>query len=139
MLNPPLDARHADLEREQPLTGAEMVAHTISSSAAALEQYAVLIAPLRALGRRLGYAIAVHGSLARDIDLIAIPWTQDAEEDEVLVVAIANLVRAFNGFATVHGGAHDEKPHGRRSWVISLPGGTYIDLCVMPRRETCEE
>lgn len=37
-----------------------------------------LIEGVRAIARRHNWAIAVHGSLDRDIDLVAIPWTADA-------------------------------------------------------------
>jgi len=32
--------------------------------------------------RDCGYAIAPHGSLARDLDVIAVPWTEDAVSAE---------------------------------------------------------
>jgi hypothetical protein len=41
-------------------------------------KYELLIEPLRAVARSLGYALTVHGSLVRDIDLVAVPWTSDA-------------------------------------------------------------
>lgn len=90
------------------------------------------------MAKKFGYAIGVHGSLARDIDLIAAPWTENAVEPELLAAAIANLARAFNesGWTKVFGpGDADDKikPHGRLCWSIHLEGGSYIDLSVMPR------
>ena len=35
---------------------------------------AALIEPLRAVAREHGYALTEHGSMQRDIDLVAIPW-----------------------------------------------------------------
>lgn len=74
-----------------------------------------------------GYALALHGSMIRDFDFIAVPWTEEASSSEVVVEAIR----------TACGGIiRDEpivkKPHGRRGWIIHLCGGPYIDLSVMP-------
>jgi hypothetical protein len=33
---------------------------------------------MREEARRLGYTLAVHGSMKRDIDLVAVPWIQKA-------------------------------------------------------------
>lgn len=139
MIDPPLPTEYSDLEINHPHFGSEPAAYFISYAAECLAQYTALIEPLRKVARRLGYALAVHGSLAKDIDLIAVPWTNEAVDAEVLVVAFTNLVRAFNGLGNHQGGEHDLKPHGRRAWVISLPGGTYIDLSVMPKIDVIEE
>lgn len=82
---------------------------------------------LVAVGRAHGYALAVHGSLARDFDIIAAPWTDDAVDADDLAEAIRSAVGGVRG-DTVH-----ERPHGRRGYVIHLGAGPYIDLSVMPR------
>lgn len=83
--------------------------------------------------RERGYAIATHGSFARDMDLIAVPWTAEAVEAEALVEAIRERLNGdipteapFENPAT--------KLHGRRAWSIYLLkyGPAYIDLSVMP-------
>lgn len=76
-----------------------------------------------------GYALAVHGSLKRDFDLIAIPWIDSADSADTLVKAIMNATgarpRAANQWT--------QRPHGRYSFSLYLGGGPYIDLSVMPR------
>jgi hypothetical protein len=107
--------------------------------------YELLIEPIRSQCRNLGYAIAVHGSLNRDIDLIAVPWTADAVSprrlaEEVFAVAWhVNWLAHWSWFPargqefTLEGGP-GIKPHGRLGWVINLTmgKGPYIDLSVMP-------
>ena len=97
-------------------------------------KYEALIEPFRAVARANGYAIAVHGSLARDIDFVAIPWTPGAASADGLVGALLAEIQRVNGHA--HQRERDEnptrKPHGRRVWSIHLGGGPYIDLSVMP-------
>lgn len=84
-----------------------------------------------------GYAIAVHGSLRRDIDLVAAPWTDEAVDAQVLVDLIVHVVKARNGGVAMlldnDRPMPCERPHGRLCWSIHLGGGPYIDLSVMPR------
>lgn len=112
------------------------------------EKYESLIEPLRARARELGYAIAVHGSLERDIDIIAVPWTGAAIDARDLVRELVEVVYRVNGAAYVRDDPPEEladafdwtrrnpqpKPHGRLAWSIHLGGGPYIDLSVMPRK-----
>lgn len=92
--------------------------------------------------KELGYAIAVHGSMTRDLDIIAVPWIQEAVSAEELVEAICELL---NGFYLNYEDAEPDnyiyrnpepKPHGRLAWSIHLRGFKgYVDLSVMPRIE----
>lgn len=103
-----------------------------------------LIGPLREQARSLGYAIAVHGSVKRDIDLVAIPWTSDGGDARQLADALFATTAIVMGFVPVRSwsmkgaehtlaGCPGDKPHGRLGWVFQLGGGVYIDLSVMPR------
>jgi len=97
-------------------------------------KYEAIIEPIRAAALRHGYAIAVHGSLARDIDLVAIPWTEEAVDDATLAQAVAQAAaEAGDEWAVVGAISRSDKPHGRVAWVIHLEGQTYIDLSIMPR------
>lgn len=105
--------------------------------------YDKLIGPLREVAQAHGYALAVHGTLVRDIDLIACPWTRQATEPHVLATAIGEKVRELNGgigfqleaenSAYFLAGCPGAKAHQRLGWVWHLGGGPYIDLSVMPR------
>ncbi len=110
-----------------------------------------LLPALRECGRRCGYAVTTHGSLERDIDLVAIPWATHAIEATDLAAQFFAVCEAVLGFATWSGnwsqGAEfdppsgslpnpERKPHGRLGYAILLGGGPYIDLSIMPRLET---
>lgn len=96
-------------------------------------QDAVLYA--RAVCQSNGYALAVHGSLRRDIDVVAVPWTAEAVAPDVLAKEILDfLVRADVGLGWASGGPNGtEKPHGRHAWNIVLAGEPfmYLDLSVV--------
>jgi hypothetical protein len=117
---------------------------------AAREVYERLIAPLRAVARAHGYALAVHGSLARDIDLIAVPWRPAVTAPAAFVEVIRATAEDITGYTAFIKNdpradprdftrrSPEPKFHGRLAWSIYVkgrhPGGfeTYIDLSVMP-------
>lgn len=92
-----------------------------------------VVPKLLPVAKRLGYAIALHGSFQRDLDVVAIPWTEEAVSPEELVEALR---------VEVHGWIYRDrdpsptiKPHGRLVWSIHTEEGIgYIDLSVMPRK-----
>lgn len=104
--------------------------------------YATLIPYLREIALKNGYALAIHGSMQRDIDLVAIPWVKGAEEPEVL---IASLKKAIGGHDVnrLHWVKNPEKkPHGRIAWSFYFNEqdakrgtGPYLDISVMPLSE----
>lgn len=92
---------------------------------------------IRAAARAIGYAIAIHGTLDRDVDLVAIPWTAEAADADALAAAVRDAMHG--AFATTTDGRVQtedcNRPHGRRTWAIGSVRlwGSYIDLSVMPR------
>jgi hypothetical protein len=95
-------------------------------------QFNTLIGQVRGAAKQCGYAIAVHGSLLRDIDLLAVPWTREAKAPTTLLKAVVEACNRFN-VGHLKSRTPEKKPHGRRAWVIYVKG-TYIDLSVMPRK-----
>lgn len=91
---------------------------------------------LREVAQAHGYALGLHGSVARDVDLIAVPWVDEAAPAIELVRAAAARIRELCGW--VHCPAVDLdkptfKPHGRLAWSIHIQGGVYFDVSVLPR------
>ncbi|UTC28071.1 hypothetical protein GURKE_00390 [Brevundimonas phage vB_BpoS-Gurke] len=83
---------------------------------------------IRALAREVGYAVGVHGTLERDLDLIAVPWVADAVSPFDLAKHIAT---GLGG--TVLDYKTQDKPCGRWSCNINADGWfKLIDLSVMP-------
>ena len=98
-----------------------------------------LLPAIREAAKKLGYAVGLHGSLARDYDLIAVPWVKDAADPDDLATAIKHAAgcvqcRVFRDQGT-------EKPHGRLVYCYDWDHDNhenrdYIDLSVMPRMES---
>lgn len=104
--------------------------------------FAWMVPHLTEVARDHGYALGLHGSMARDLDLIACPWTEAAAPAEVLVEAIRDAVGGtIRNDPPTKGNKYvldtrnpGEKPHGRLAWSIRFSGHRfYIDLSVMPR------
>lgn len=92
--------------------------------------------------KEYGYCVALHGSVARDIDLVAIPWICEASSASEVAEAIRVAAEKITEIAFV--APHEEKdtpkqkPHGRLCWSFHLGSGVYIDLSVFPRQEKCQ-
>lgn len=107
----------------------------------------LLIPPLRYVARRSGYALAQHGSQARDIDLVAVPWSVPAIAPAELAERLRVAAEAIVGQALLidkagadnpgyfDAGCPGAKPHGRLAWSFHLGDGPYIDLSVVPPTE----
>jgi hypothetical protein len=103
------------------------------------ECYDAMIAALRHVARRCGYALAVHGSLKTDIDLIAVPWRDSAPDVTYLAEEIRLTAERIIGTAETR--KYDtnptQKPCGRLAWSFYLQPegieGPYIELSVMPK------
>jgi hypothetical protein len=96
--------------------------------------YARIFTIARCLAWSEGYALAMHGSFTRDLDLIATPWTDSACAPEHLAARIAEAAglreRKDNP---------GTKSHGRLVWTLHLPGfgePRWVDLSIMPREST---
>lgn len=87
--------------------------------------YACLYPKLAAVAREHGYALAMHGSLVADCDLIAVPWVENAAPGDDLARALAAAAPGHLILDT-----YTARPGGVRKHVIHLGGGPYIDLAV---------
>lgn len=85
------------------------------------------------LAREVGYSVGLHGSMQRDCDLIAAPWTEAAVSAQEL---IDHLCTGLNAFIL---GKQDpepaQKPHGRLAWCLQVRDAymKVIDISVCPR------
>lgn len=99
--------------------------------------YVMAYTKLDRVAWRHGYALALHGSMSRDLDLIAIPWTEDADAPEKLLKAFVNFVKGNSKVKIkFYLPGVTEKPHGRKAYAIPIGhDGHYLDVSIMPRME----
>lgn len=90
--------------------------------------YAAIYAELAEITRKHGYALAIHGSLSRDFDIIAIPWIELPNDPDVVIKEITETfdIRMI--------GESTEKLHGRKCYSIFIGfGECQLDFSFMPR------
>lgn len=104
--------------------------------------YVALYPMLLQIANDHGYALAVHGSLHRDFDLVAVPWIESASDALTLIRAMRRKTRAVTQHEmSDRKWAKDccptQKPHGRVSYSLHVTNsgmyGGYLDISVMPR------
>jgi len=92
--------------------------------------YARIFTIARCLAWQEGYALAMHGSFTRDLDMVAIPWTDAACDPLKLAKRIAQAADL-----ELHG-EPGQKPHGRLAFTMlfkAFGDPRFVDLSVMPR------
>lgn len=82
---------------------------------------------LKKVAQSAGYTLTEHGSMKRDIDLVAVPWVAEAVEPARL---IGLFLSASGGFVTTI----DCKPHGRIGVIMQGFGPKMWDISVFPPR-----
>ena len=111
--------------------------------------YTLFFYDLKEIAKQYGYNLVLHGSLNRDLDLIAIPWSDDMRSEQ-------DMIMEFQSYLTGHiivmpqGGVHYTiLPGGRHSYIIDLNRGNrkgewfryddeqyYLDISVIQPRTT---
>ena len=90
--------------------------------------YCALYPELAEIARSHGWALAIHGSMARDFDLVCIPWTREATDPQIVIDEICST------FAIQEVAKSETKEHGRKAHTLSIcHGECFIDLSFMPR------
>jgi len=123
-----------------------MTKRLLDPSPARAAAYVALYPMLQQIARRHGYALAVHGSLHRDFDLVAIPWIEEASDGLTLIRALKKATRTVTqaeGFDHLAKDCHPtQKPHGRIAYSLHVTNsgmyGGYLDISVMPKKKRKE-
>lgn len=81
--------------------------------------------------RKYGYALAVHGSVANDFDLIAVPWVDNpGSPAEIIAECLATFACKFP-----NQDKPDPRPHGRMAYKLALSfGDCALDISFMPTK-----
>lgn len=89
--------------------------------------YACMWNDIRQCAMDCGWAVALHGSLNSDMDIMAMPWVEDVVSFEELIKKISELFSgnfiAENYFIT-----YNEKPHNRVVATIPIFADFYLDI-----------
>ncbi len=94
--------------------------------------YTILWPRFRQAAIDCGWALGLHGSMASDMDMMAMPWVEEAAPVEDLVKALSDCIGETiwkeHHFTPFYG-----KPHGRIVYTLSIYADFHIDLsCMLP-------
>jgi len=86
--------------------------------------YAVYFPPLKQIAFKYGYNLVIHGSMNRDMDLIAIPWADELRQHLEMITEMSEFV---GGKIMINDDNRlfSDKPHGRICYVIDIYRGGY--------------
>ena len=96
--------------------------------------YACMYPELAEQARSAGWALAVHGTMGRDFDLIYVPWVRDPLEPKLVVA------KACSWFAIEQVGTPVNTYHGREIFTVKLKfGEAFLDMSFMPTQNVKEQ
>lgn len=92
--------------------------------------YTSLWEDLRVAALNCGWVLGLHGSLASDMDIMAMAWVEDAESVEVLIKALESCLYApaEQIFKTV---ITTDKPNNRIVYTIHIFADYYLDVNII--------
>lgn len=92
--------------------------------------YASIYDDLRNAALGCGWALGLHGSLANDMDIMAMPWTVEAKPVEEMILALSDC---FTGcaFKDYHIIPHYDKPNNRVVYTMCIFSNWYLDINVI--------
>lgn len=92
--------------------------------------YTVMWPSFRAAALECGWALALHGSMASDMDLMAMPWVEDSKPIEDLIKALSECIDGTI-WKDSHFEPHYGKPHTRVVYTLSIFKDFHIDLSII--------
>lgn len=87
--------------------------------------YAFYFDVIKEIGLKYGYNIVLHGSMNRDLDLIAIPWQIEIGCKEEMIDAIAQTIGGYvlmqnRTQDNLDGNRFETIQHGRMQYIINI-------------------
>lgn len=90
--------------------------------------YCAIYPDLAKIAREHGYALAIHGSLQRDFDLVCVPWIVEPSSPQVVV---DEIVSRYN-FSFFQPFPPKMMLHGRLCYTLVYGHTAFLDLSFMP-------
>lgn len=87
--------------------------------------YAFYFEVVKQIGLKYGYNIVLHGSMQRDLDLVALPWEETLGDKELMLDEIAStlggeILIQNKSVDNMIGERFSTKPHGRKCYIINI-------------------
>jgi len=83
------------------------------------------------VAREHGYALALHGTVQRDLDMIAVPWVEKPSTHQELLEAFCDEL-GIKAVFRIKDHHRSFKLHGRVAYNIVVMDGAWLDISIMP-------
>lgn len=96
--------------------------------------YAVVLESLRKISAECGYALAVHGTCASDLDLIAVRWAENYESPTYLMEQFVEELSHYtfgDNLDTIDFTTPERRYKNQIHYTIPIIGDWYVDLTVI--------
>jgi hypothetical protein len=103
--------------------------HVITNGRAAF--YACLWEDFRNAALDCGWALGLHGSLSSDMDIMAMPWIEDAKPVEEIIFALESCLTAPNNTLWTNTVKSTDKPNNRVVYTIHIFADFYLDINII--------
>lgn len=92
--------------------------------------YASMWEDLKKAATNCGWALGLHGSLNSDMDIMAMPWTENAVSPEEL---ISELCKCFTGYEELRRDVivSQNKPNNRLVYTLPIWADFYLDINII--------
>lgn len=101
--------------------------------------YVTYFGMIKDIAKRHGYALAVHGSVTRDFDLVAIPWDEFPSSHLDLLTDIQKIIGIADPAKQYPWDSHGVEPNGRYCYTITCGAGGYFDISITPSIKQVED
>ena len=89
--------------------------------------YACMWEDIRQCAMDCGWAVSLHGSLASDMDIMAMPWVENAVSFKEMIDRVSKLFKD-NDMSSQYVITYNEKPHNRVVATIPIWSDFYLDI-----------
>ena len=89
--------------------------------------YACMYEDIRQCAMDCGWAVSLHGSLASDMDIMAMPWVENAVSFKEMVDRVSKLFKD-NDMSSQYVITYNEKSHNRVGATIPIWSDFYLDI-----------
>lgn len=89
--------------------------------------YAEVYPRLKAVAQRHGWALALHGSMNHDLDLMAMPWEDAPSRPADFIDAMRRCLDLPEDAVRIN----FSKPNGRIVYILTIAPGFYLDLNII--------
>jgi hypothetical protein len=105
--------------------------------------YALFYENLKEIAKNYGYNLVLHGSMNRDLDLIAIAWVDNPKDEFLMIMAFDDYLRGLSynnkkyySFSILPGNRHNyiiniNRGDKRGEW-LKFDEQYYLDISVIP-------